>query len=294
VKTVVGGIWTRATHSASQGLGRDALSIRRILVCIDRSEFSEPCLHHAVALSKSLGGTITILHVMEPPCESLGIQTTDALGWKVSRREASAYLQGLEKEGTEALGQRVETRLEQGQPAARIAAVARELRADLTVLGSQGERGATWDLGITAQQVLAAAPGSVLLVRSSSGTTGDVSPRRILVPLDGSLRAESVLPTAVRMAGANGAELLVVFVVSEPVPTAVLRAPEDLEDARTLATRLEESGTRYLDGLRKQLVREGTSVRTLVLRSSEERQCLVELSKKEHSDLIILSAHGST
>jgi nucleotide-binding universal stress UspA family protein len=273
---------------------RDALSTHRILVCVDRSAFSEPCLRHAVAFAKSLGGAITILHVMEPPRERSGLRTTDVLDWEVSREEASAYLARLEGEGTQALGRRVETRLEQGHPATRIAAVARELDADVTVIGSQGERGATWNLGCTAQDVLALARGSVFLVPSVSGAAGEVSPKRILVPLDGSLRAESVLPTAVRIAGANDAELLLVVVVSEPVRTALLRAPEDLEVARDLTTRLEVSGKRYLEGLCEQLVREGTTVRTLLLRSTDERRCLVELSKKERSDLVILSAHGST
>jgi nucleotide-binding universal stress UspA family protein len=278
-----------------QRLQRDARAIRRILVCVDDSPFSEACLQHAIAISKSLGGAITILHVMQPARERSGLRTTDVLDWEVSRQQASAYLERLDDEVTHALGRKVETRLEQGHPAERIIAVARELDADLTVLGSQGERGvAAWSLGSTAQQVLAVARSSVLIVRSNSAATGEVSPKRVLVPLDGSLRAESVLPAAARIASAHDAELLLVYVVREPVPTVVLHAPEDLEVARELAARLELSGKRYLEGLRVQLVREGASVRTLVLRSGDERQSLLQLSQKEASDLIVLSAHGST
>ena len=284
-----------APHSAPRALPHDANAIRRILVCVDRSPSADTCLRHAVAISKSLGSAITLLHVMQPPDERSGLQTTDVLDWEISRQEASAYLERLEKEGTRASGRQVETRLEQGHPVERITAVARELEADLTVLGGQGERGvAAWNLGSTVLQVLAVARGSVLIARSSSTATGDVSLKRILVPLDGSVRAESVLPTAVRIASAHNAELLLVFMVREPIPTAVLRAPEDLEVARGLATRLEVSGKRYLEGLREQLVREGASARTVVLRNADERQSLLELSQKERSDLIVVSAHGST
>lgn len=273
----------------------EAHAIRRILVCVDHSAFSDACLRHAVAISKSVGGAITLLHVMQPPHERSGLQTTDVLDWEVSRQQASIYLEQLEREATRASGRQVETRLEQGHPAERITAVARELGADLTVLGSQGERAAAaWNLGSTVMQVLAVARGSVLVARSSSAATGEVSPKRILVPLDGSLRAESVLPTAVRIAREHAAELLLVFVVPEPVPTAVLRAPEDLEVARELANRLEVSGKRYLEGLRERLVREGASARTLVVRNGAERQSILEVSQKERSDLIVLSAHGST
>ncbi len=278
-----------------RALPHEAHAVRRILVCVDRSPFSAACLPHAVAISKSFGSAITLLYVMQPPHERSGLQTTDVLDWEVSRQEANAYLERLGREGTQALGRQVETRLEQGHPAERITAVARELDADLTILGSQGDGGvAAWSLGSTVLQVLAVARSSVLIARSSSTALVAVSPKRILVPLDGSLRAESVLPTAVRIASAHAAELLLVFVVREPVPTVVLRATGDLEVARDLAIRLEVSGKRYLEGLRDQLVREGASARTVVLRSADDRKSLLELSQSERSDLIVLSAHGST
>jgi nucleotide-binding universal stress UspA family protein len=283
------------THPQPRATSRECHAIHHVLACVDRSPFAEACLQHAVAISKSLGSTVTLLHVMEPPHERSGFHATDVVDWEIARQEASAYLERLEKEGALALGRQIETRLEQGHPAERITAVARELGADLTVLGSHGERGAAaWSLGATVQQVLAVARGSVLIARSRWDASGDASPRRILVPLDGSPRTESVLPTAVRIAASHGAELLLVFVVQEPVATAVLRAPKDLEASRDLATRLEGNGRRYLDGLRDHLVREGATVRTVVLRSTDTKQSLLELPEKERSDLIVLSAHGST
>jgi len=274
----------------------DAHAIHRILVCVDLSPFSESCVQHALAISKGLGSAITLLHVTESPHERSGLHTTDVLDWEIARQEASAHLERLEKDGRREPGQKIDTKLEQGHPAERIAAVARELGADLTVLGGHGERGeAAWNLGSTVQQVLAVTRSSVLVARSSWAASGEAwSPKRILVPLDGSRRTESVLPTAVRIANAHHAELLLVFVVQEPVATAVLRAPKDLEAARDLAARIETSGKQYLEGLSEQLVREGATVRTKVIRCRDGKQCLVELSEKERSDLVVLSAHGST
>jgi nucleotide-binding universal stress UspA family protein len=283
-----------ALSPVERALPHNAHAIHRILVCIDHSAFSEACIRHAIAISKSLGGTITLLHVMQPPHERAGAQAMDVLDWEISRQEAVAFLGRLEHDATEAAGQHVETRLEQGHPAERIAAVARELHADVTILGSQGERGvAPWSLGSTVLQVLAVAQGSVLVVRSSTTATDVVCPKRILVPLDGSVRAESVLPTALRIASMHGAELLLALVIQEPIVTGVLCSPEDLVAARDLATRLEISGKRYLEELRGQLERNGASARTLVLRSPDERRSLLELSRSEQSDLIVLSAHGS-
>jgi nucleotide-binding universal stress UspA family protein len=267
----------------------------RVLACVDRSSRARPCLGHAVEVSRSLDGALTLLHVMAPPRERSGLHAPDVLDWELSRQEATAYLERLRDEAARALGRRVDTRLEQGHPAERITSVAQELGADLTVVGSHGERGATaWNLGSTAQQVLAVMRRSVLVARSGWGTEASESPRRILVPLDGSRRTESVLPTAERIARAHDADLLLVFVVSEPVATTVLRAPGDLEVARDLSARVEANGWRYLEDLRERLAHDGVSARTLVLRSPDDKQSILELSERERSDLILLCAHGAT
>ena len=271
--------------------------IRRVLVCLDRSPFSEVCLPYAVCISKTFGSSLTLLHVQEAQHEVSGPRSgphsTDALGWEIARREATEYLERIERQATELSGQRVDVRLEQGHPAERITAIARELGADLTVLGSHGEGGAVaWNLGSTVQQVLAVARGSVLVARSSSPAPSAVCLKRILVPLDGSLRTESVLPIAARIAKAHGAELILVHVVEEP--TAVLRAAEELELARELATRLEFLARRYLDHIRDQLAREGVSVRAVVVRRVDGHQALLDVAQREQVDLVVLSAHGAT
>lgn len=266
--------------------------MRRILVCLDRSAWSESCLPYATALGRVFGSNLTLLHVMQPLHEHAGARITDPLGWEVSRREASAYLEGLARWMHEKWGLSVDSRLEQGRPAERITAVARELGADLTVISSHGEGGvAAWHLGSTAQQLIAVSTGSVLVVRAQSPAPSAVMPRRILVPLDGSLRTESVLPTVARIADAHGAEVVLTHVVCEPVPTAVLHAG-DFELARELAGHLEARAKRYLEHLHARMPRE-LRVRTLVTRHVDERQSLLEIAEQEQVDLVVLSAHGS-
>jgi nucleotide-binding universal stress UspA family protein len=131
----------------------------------------------------------------------------------------------------------------------------------------------------------------VFVARSSVAPTV-VVPKRILVPLDGSLRTESDLPTAARIASAYDAELLLVHVVQEPVASSVLRAGNGLELATELAAQLETSAEQYLSTVRDRLAREVPAIRTLVVRHTNERQCLIELSQQEHVDLVVLSAHG--
>jgi nucleotide-binding universal stress UspA family protein len=266
---------------------------RRILVCLDRSKFSEVCVPYAVALAKTFGSAVTLMHVMQLHAEQAGQQTHDALSWEISRQEAQGYLERFQKELSPSLPQPVDLRLEQGHPAERIVDLAREIGADLTVLGSHGEAGVTpWNLGSTVQQVLAVTRSSVLIVHSSAAAPADMRLKRILVPLDGSLRTESVLPAVARMAMAQSAEILLVHVVNEPLPTA-LHAAEDIDLARKLASHLESAAQRYLERLRERLSHDGAIVRAAVVRHANERECLLEISQREGADLIVLSAHGS-
>jgi nucleotide-binding universal stress UspA family protein len=270
-------------------------SLRPILVCLDRSPASDVCLAHAVSHAKAFGSSLVLLHVMEPPHEPGGPRMTDALGWAIACQEAQGYLERCRVDAARTLGRPVEIRLEQGAPAERIVGVARELGAELTVLGRHGEGGATaWGMGATVQQVLAQAHGSVFVAHSPV-LVGSVvmPPRRILVPLDRSFRSESALPTAARLASTYGAELLLAHVVQEPLPNAVLLAAEDVDLGRKLASRLESGAERYLERLRDRLSHEVASVRTLVIRHANERQGLREVAQSEHADLIVLSAHGS-
>jgi len=266
----------------------------RVIACLDGSSFSEACLPYGVFLAKTLGSELTLVRVMQPRHEHAGPQLTDALGWEISRQEARGYLERLQAEATAGLGRQADIRLEEGHPAERIVELARELSADFIVVGSHGENGVTaWNLGSTAEQILGVARSSVFLAPSSLSGRGVASPRRILVPLDGSLRGESVVPMAARLASAQGADLLLMHVVKEPLPSSVLRSADDLELARKLAVRLEAGAARYLERLRDRLAREVREVRVLVERHANEAAAILAAVRRERCDLVVLSAHGS-
>ncbi|MCE9572116.1 MAG: universal stress protein, partial [Deltaproteobacteria bacterium] len=263
----------------------------RILVCVDRSPLGDRCVPFAVSLARALHSSLVLVHVMAPRRDHAGLHT-DALGWEISRQEARADLERLQHEAELALDAPVEIRLEQGHPAERIIALARELHADLTVIGSHGQGGVTaWHLGSTAHQVVTVAGGSVFVARACA--TAVLPPRRILVPLDGSQRTESVLPTAARLAETCGAELVLLHVIQEPIPTAVLRDAVDLDLARRLAAHLELSATAYLERLRAGLVRDGAVIQTRIVRHASQGQAILAVARHDHADLIVVTAHGA-
>jgi len=267
---------------------------RRLLVCLDGSTLSQVCVPHAVSLAKTFGSAVTLVRVMPSSHDHADPSASDALGWEISRQESQGYLERLQGEVSQAVGGPVDIRLEQGRPAVRIVDLAREISADLIVLGSRGDGGADpHALGSTVLQVLSAARRSLFIAHPSSIARAEATPKRILVPLDGSVRSESVLPAAARIARAYGAELLLVHVVREPLSSALLPAADDMALARTFAARLESGAKRYLDRMREQLAHDAPSVRALVARHTSEPECLLEIAKSESVDLIVLSAHGS-
>lgn len=271
---------------------RDTTTTRdhRILVCVDRSKPADACLAYSIVLARALGSDLTLVHVMQPH-PHVGPHP-DALDWEIARQEARAYLEQLEEDAVRALGRPADVRLEQGRAAERIVELAREIRADLTVLGSHADSGATaWNLGSTVQQIVTASRGSVLIAPTSAPIAA--SPQRIIVPLDGSQRTESVLPTAARIANSYDAELILLHITQELLPSSVLHTGDDLELASRLASRLKISAKGYLEGLRARLVREGVRVRTLVMHHANQRHCIVEIAKREHADLIAVAAHGA-
>lgn len=269
--------------------------IQRILVCLNGSTDSALCIASALSLANTFDTTVTLMHVMQHHDDGFGPHTTDALGWEITRQEAKARLEQLQQEAARTSGRQIGVRLEQGAPAKRIVALARELGADLVILGgSEQSEHPMWELGSTAQQVLAASSSSVLIARGGGAPPTFVPPKRILVPLDGSPRTESVLPTAESIAQVHGAQLVLVHIVAEPLPSGILASSEDVQLARDLATRLEAQASRYLEALRHHVGYDETQVVTLVERQPDRRQFLVELAAREKIDLIVISAHGMT
>ncbi len=267
----------------------------RVLVCLDRSEAAEAVLPLAAYLARVDSAPMTLLHVLEGLPDGAAVRATDAIEWEVSRQEARSYLDGLIERSRELGVATTQSQIAEGSAAHAVAASAAELDADLLVLSTCGESGLDgWALGGTAQKILALGRAAMLVVPPHDRRpVPRVPPRRILVPLDGSLRGESVLPTAIRLARADRTEIVLGHVVADPVRTEVLSTPDDLALAGELADRMAARAGAYLDRIRSQLVAAGVRTSTSVCRAADHREGLVALAAAERVDLIVMTAHGS-
>ena len=114
----------------------------------------------------------------------------------------------------------------------------------------------------------------------------------ILVPLDGSKRAEAILPHVQALAGCLGSELVLLQVV-EPVllpydPQGYL--PE--LDSKNTEERLSEARS-YLEGIAKHFRAEGMNVRCRI-ESGAVVDTILELALTLKADLVAMASHGRT
>ena len=135
-------------------------------------------------------------------------------------------MERLEAEANDYLGQvagrlktaglAVRTVVQRGPAAEEIVDYAEQMDIQQIVMATHGYSGISrWRHGSVAERVLQSAGVPVLMVCAKGGEGISVDPmacQRILVPLDGSDRAEQVLPPAVSVSGALDAEIVLLRV----------------------------------------------------------------------------------
>ena len=179
----------------------------------------------------------------------------------------------------------------EGRAHERIVEFARDF--DLTVLSSHGKDGMSAGVWQRHPEGIVAV-GWFYATRSSAPTRRQ-QPQRIPLPaiarpLDGSWRAESVLPLAATLAQSCAAELQIAHIVNRPeMPRRLPPTKDDLKLSHRVTESNHEAAARYLEQLRSTLPVQ-PQIRLINGESvMDSLQCLVE---QERADLVVLCAHG--
>jgi nucleotide-binding universal stress UspA family protein len=139
--------------------------MKRILVCVDGSERQAAVVKLAREMAEKLGAQLTLFRAVglpvEYPAGILAVSPDEVAG--LLERAAREQLQALARELPPALVAGV--RVELGSAWRAICAAARELDADLIVIGSHGYGGIDRLLGTTAAKIVNHADRPVLVVR---------------------------------------------------------------------------------------------------------------------------------
>lgn len=266
---------------------------QHILAPLDGSLLAEGALPHVVALAKAFGARVTLLRVLECPTSTEQDKPLDLMDWEMHKREAHAYL-AAHVDQLQAVGIPAAAVLLEGRAAACIIHFIHQSDVDLIVLSTHGISGlSAWNVSSVAQKILMRARRSIVLVRALPASTVDLTGlhyARLLVPLDGSQRAECALPVAERLAQYHRAQLLLAHVVQKPeIPQRLRRRAPDLALADRLTARNRQEVAAYLEEWQAQL---GDDTQARVLVSEDVAFSLHELVEAEQVDLVVMSAHG--
>lgn len=115
--------------------------------------------------------------------------------------------------------------------------------------------------------------------------------KRILVPLDGSKLGEKAVPYAELLAQKLGAELILVHVLQATMVTSdhgvsAMYGPQVLAE--------QKEATYYLNSIRGQLCGLNVTTHIAVLGGRSVPEAIVDLSRQEAVDMIVMSSHGRT
>jgi len=264
-----------------------------ILVPLDGSSLAECVLPHAVAIGQALDARVTLLRAMERSTLEVESGVIDALEWHILKSEAEAYL-GEVTSRLQGTGLQTEKSLVEGEPAGRIIEFVRDQTVDLIVMSSHGRSGLSgWNISSVVQKVALRAYTTMMIVRAYRLATGDLTGLRykcLLVALNGSQRAECVLPLAMQLADFHQCRLLLAHVVSKPeIPRHVPLTEEETRLREQLIEVNRQKGAQYLENLKSRL---SLDVQTRLLLSEHPAEALHKLVNEEEVDVVMLSAHG--
>ena len=258
----------------------------KILVPLDGSENSEQALPVAEYLAGKLKSEVTLFTALEP-----------VNGFE---RPFRIY---LDKMVSDFSTDRVRSELvtTPGGGAAAILQYLAENKYDLIVLCTHGKTGpGLWAIGSVAAKVIQQARIPVLLLRSGSSeqTTVEQIFQSILVPLDGSSLAESVIPYVQHLASKLGSQAYPIRVIDTlkfpPVPVLNYASGAALKDyEKDLAEMMTREALQYINEKGIALEGQGISA-TAVLLAGKPCQLIPQYATDTGIGLIAMTTHGFT
>jgi nucleotide-binding universal stress UspA family protein len=238
--------------------------VQKILTALDGSKTSESILPYLETLLASQDANVTLVKVI-PAASSARTQ------------EAYTYLDRAAA-GLRGKGAIVDTQVLTGAPAPTLVDMAVRGQFSLILMCSRGKSGIKrFLMGSVAEEVLRRSSIPVLIVHPLTKTTGKLRIKRIVVPLDGSLRSSSILPHVAPLAKATGAKLLFMTTIE---PRAKVDYPVEV-----LARNLFRE--------QKRLHKQGIQTE-LAIRYGDPVVEILSFGDVQNADLVALSTHGRT
>lgn len=261
--------------------------LKHILVLFDQQVNLPQPLSYVATLAIVNKASITLLNVLDSDVSGPHEQFIDPFQWYMIKTEAESSLNKvagvLQQHGLQ-----VQTTILENWSIERILKYIHDYRVDLIAVHKHGAC-----MGEKLQTLMRYICVPMLIAPSREQFSDEITIggyQKILVPLDGSLRAECVLPSAVNLAKALDATLLFAHVVHKPeMPRRTPASPEDFDLSDRLVERNRVEAMKYLEQL---VSRVDTKAAPRLLVSEKVSIALHNLIEQESVDLVVLSAHG--
>lgn len=289
----------------------------RILVPLDGSPLAERAIPHAELFARIFGASIILLQVLEPTSYHENPKAVDPLIWQIRKAEADMYMQGVAFRIRENLGEepqnieneqqsRVEYAIREGKTAENIVDFAYSENIELLIISSHGSGGLSrWNISSVTQKVINLIYLPVLIVRAYEQLNVDEKInryRRILLPVDGSRRAECAISAGIELARSEisgstapisdgeQSKLVLAAVIRPPeLPIPELFPIEINQLAVKLLEATREAVDKYLYEMKERLPVECD---ICVVENASVTFAIQELTEQQDIDLVILCAHG--
>lgn len=265
-----------------------------ILVPLDGSDFAEQALPLAISLARSTNRHLQLLLVQEVPLwpDENGAPDLGMIK-RILHADGEAYLRSAERRFMSpglaitsiALSAEMRTVGEV------LSGYVQDAGVELVVMASHGRGGVkrAW-LGSVADYLLRHVNVPVIITRP--GCIPDPQSNRILVPLDGSPLAETVLDDVCRIAGAGNHDITLLQVVQPVMRT--LSAPEApyVEFDAKLTGLLRDAAEDYLEDLEEVVRDRGIKCSSLTLVAHNTAEAILEVARPAHFTMVAMATHG--
>jgi nucleotide-binding universal stress UspA family protein len=266
---------------------------RMIMVPLDGSRFAESALPVALSVSRRTGAPLHLVTVQEPiPPFAYDEWENAAEDW--SRQ----YLSGAVERVRPLAGGDVTATMLTGHVVEVLEEEAVARSADLVVMATHG-RGAfsrAW-LGSVADAFIHHTRRPVLLVRPEEGEGeldlgAEPGVGRMLIPLDGTELAESVLEHAVEFGALFKAALHLVRIVPYPIQFSSPYLPHTMQMNQQFVTEAREAAAAYLDVHAEALRARGLVAETSVVVVAQPGHGILGEVEDGRCDMIAMATHG--
>jgi nucleotide-binding universal stress UspA family protein len=268
----------------------------RILIPLDGSKTAEKVLPYVRFLAGSLKLPVELLAVVDIVEMATHISADRARYLDAmiedSVRNSEQYLRGVA--GTFP-GANTKWTVEKGKAEQVIIETAAADKGTLITMATHGRSGINrWLLGSVAEKVLRGGTNPMLLVRATEEgkTDGGATLKSIVVPLDGSELAESVLPTVAELA--KTLKLEVVLFRAYSIPYSAYSSAEGYYavDYEELLKAMREEAVDYLDKKTEAVKKLGIDKVSCVAKEGFAADEIISLSRKSPDNLIAMCTHG--